>query len=316
MSREMMKDNRMSNSRRGGTPLYAAMGEWLYRHGARLEARLYGLRTERITVDELPITLYRGGMSANGRKVLLLHGFTADRQVWPRFARHLLRQYDVIIPDLPGHGDTGFVPGLGYSAARQAERMVRLLDALGIERAHVIGNSMGGFIAARMGHSYADRLRSLVLIAPAGVTSPDPSDLDKMLAAGTNPFEVKVPQDFHRLYPMTMAKPPRLPRIVLAAIAEHYRQQRSAFMEIFADFKDHDALDAELGHIAPPTLVMWGAHDRLLHVTAADKWAAGIPNARKNVYQDLGHMPMVEAPARAAGEILAFLEEQDRKDES
>jgi pimeloyl-ACP methyl ester carboxylesterase len=146
---------------------------------------------------------------------VLLHGYSADKQVWVRFARPLLDRYEVIIPDLAGHGATGFVPGLDYSGPAQARRVAAMLDTLGIAKAHVAGNSMGGFITAHFALAYPQRTLSAGLIDPAGVNSPEPSDMGKLLAGGRNPFEVNSRAEFDDFYAMTMAQPPWLPGIVI-----------------------------------------------------------------------------------------------------
>lgn len=283
------------------------LGDRLFFHGARLEARAYGLRTETERAAGLPITFYRGGAGRGRPVVVLLHGFSADRQVWARFARHLVEEYEVIVPDLPGHGDTGWFDDLDYGAPAHARRMFALLDALRIERAHVMGNSMGGFIAGHMGAQAPERLHTLTLIAPAGVPSPEPSEMDRMLARGENPFEIHHRGDFESFYPMTMKKPPRLPAVILDAMAEDYRRRRAQLMTMFEQLRHEDALHQRLDQIATPTLVMWGEHDRLLHVSAATVWAEGLPDARQIVYDDLGHMPMIEDPARSARDVLRFI---------
>lgn len=286
---------------------YPALGHWVYHDGGQIEARLYGFHTERVAAGDSTFTVYRGGSGAGRETIVMLHGYSADRQVWVRFARHFLDGYEVIIPDLAGHGDTGFVAGLDYSAPAQARRVMAMLDTLGIRQAHVVGNSMGGFIAAHVALAYPDRTRSATLIDPAGVTSPEPSDMGKLLVAGCNPFEVHSRAEFDDFYAMTMAQPPWLPGFVLAAMAESYQQRRPQLAEIFQGFNNRDLLNDRLAEIRVPTLVIWGAKDRLIHVSAADRWLAGLPDGRKLIYPRLGHMPMVENPAGTAEDVKTFI---------
>lgn len=289
------------------TATYPGLGHWIYRDGGQAEARLYGLRSEQVAAGDSRFTVYRGGAGPGRETVVLLHGYSADRQVWVRFARHLLDRYQVIIPDLAGHGATGFVPGLDYSGPAQAQRVAAMLDTLGIAKAHLAGNSMGGFISAHFARAYPQRTLSAGLIDPAGVASPEPSDMGKLLATGRNPFEVNSRAEFDAFYAMTMAQPPWLPGVVIAAVAEQYQQRRPQLAEIFTWLRDRDPLDAHLAEITAPTLVMWGDRDRLIHVSAAKVWAAGLPKAQLVIREGIGHMPMVEQPAETAAIYRDFL---------
>jgi abhydrolase domain-containing protein 6 len=286
---------------------YPALGNWVYRDGGQLEARLSGFHREQIAAGDVSFSVYRGGTQPGRETIVLLHGYSADKQVWVRFAKHLLDHYEVIVPDLAGHGDTGFVPGLDYSAPAQARRVAAMLDGLGIARAHIAGNSMGGFITAHFALAYPERTLSAGLIDAAGVHSPEPSDMGRMLEAGRNPFEVHSRAEFDEFYAMTMAEPPWLPGFVLAAMAERYQQRRAELTEIFRGFYDRDWLDSRLAEITAPTLVLWGDQDRLIHVSAAKVWAAGLPKATLVIREGIGHMPSVEQPAESAAIYRDFL---------
>ena len=287
---------------------YPRLGQFVYHHAARAEAQVYGFRTETVQISDARLVIYRGGTPAAGRETLvLLHGYSADRQVWPRFAKHLLDRYDIVIPDLAGHGDSGFTAGLDYSAPAQARRVIELMDALKIPRAHVIGNSMGGFIAAHLGRAYPARIASATLIDAAGVLSPQPSDMDRMLAEGRNPFEVHSAEEFRSFYAMTMAKPPFLPGFVLDGMARTYEQRREELAEIFKGFHHHDMLDAQLDSITVPVLIIWGRLDRLIDVSAVEVWSKGLPQAQVKILEGIGHMPMVETPKQTAALVADFL---------
>lgn len=288
--------------------LYGAVGHLAYNTTIGLEATLYGLRKAVVDVGDSRLMSYQGGPANAKEAVVLVHGFSADKVVWVRFAKHFTRRYRVLVLDLPGHGDTAYNTALNHSAASQAARVLRAMDALGIARAHIVGNSMGGFIAARMAHDHPDRVASATLVDAAGVHSPQPSDMEQMLARGRNPFEVHNQSDFRAFYAMTMARPPWFPGMALYAVGQRYIAQRAQLAHIFKDFFGVDMLDDQLANIRVPVLVVWGRHDRLIHVSAADVWARGIPGAKKVVYDDLGHMPMLEAPARSARDILSFIE--------
>lgn len=286
---------------------WPALGEITYTVVADTEAHLYGLHEEHIDIGEMKLAAWVGGPADARETIVMLHGYSADRNVWPRFARHLLDQYRVIIPDLAGHGETGFDPTWNYSVPAQAARVAAMLDRLGISKVHVIGNSMGGFTAAQFALAYPARTLSVALIDPAGMLSPQPSDMDRMIAQGRNPFEVHSRAEFDAFYAMTMAQPPFLPGFVLAGMAAQYEQRRPELAQIFADFHHKNMLDGRLAGIHVPALLIWGREDRLIHVSAVEGWAAGLPQAKVVILDGIGHMPMVERPAETAELYRNFL---------
>ena len=288
-----------------GSLTYPKIGELTYRGSAAIESRLYGLHKEVVVVDGTPITLYRS--SSTGPVILMIHGFSADKTVWLRFARHFTDRYQVIIPDLPGHGETGYDPKLNYGVAAQSARLVKLLDQLGIAKAHVIGNSMGGNIAAQMALTAPEHVLSLGLCDAAGFIGDHPSPLQKELEQGRNPFLVRTREDFRHFYPMTMAEPPFVPGYVLDAIADQYIARRDQLATIFAQIRVNTDLQTHSTQIKQPVLLMWGQEDQLLDVSNVVAWRHAIPQASSVIWPGVGHMPMLERPAQSAQAYDDFL---------
>lgn len=294
---------------------YPAIGHWLYNLNMAVEAKLYRLHKIVVPIAEMTVSTWQGGPYEASSSVLMLHGFSADKNIWLRFARHFVGNYRVIIPDIAGHGETGFKAGGGYDIPLQAKRMIQLLDVCGVEKVHVIGNSMGGYMAAWLAATYPDRIVSVALIDPAGVTAPEASDLERHLAKGHNPFLINSREEFRRLYAMTMAEPPWVPGVVLDAIAQRYEQCRDELEEIFNDFRASPPMEPKLPDIKAPALLLWGHKDRLIDVSSVAIWSKGIENLRVEVWDHIGHMPMVELPtstARLYGEFLSSLRSESR----
>jgi pimeloyl-ACP methyl ester carboxylesterase len=285
-------------------------GRWIYAAATTVEASVYGLEQRTVDIGELPMVTYVSGIEQKQKPaILMIHGFSADRDVWPRFAKHFVEDYRLVIPDLAGHGDTGYDPKWDYSAPAQAKRLAALLEALDIQQAHVIGNSMGGFITAWFARMYPERTLTAAPMDPAGLDFPVLSDMHKMIEAqGKNPFFVHNRADFDLFYGMTMEQPPFLPESVLAAQAQDYQQRREELVLIENGFYHHDWLTDELQYIETPSLVMWGEADRILHVSAAPLWQQKLPNSQLHIFEGIGHMPMVEVPAEAAAVYRQFIE--------
>lgn len=284
--------------RLGGT-LYAAHAAAAAHH-ARLERRL-------IHLADCTLSAYVGGPEA-APVVLMLHGFTADATLWLPFARALTREYRVVIPDLPGHGGSGFDPAGDYHPIDQARRLFGMLDRLGIRRAHVIGNSMGGFIAAQMALSEPERIGSLGLVCAAGVHAPQPSVMERRVADGDFEFLVPTRAWYQEFSQMAMQRPPHIPHPVTEWLGARFERRAGELAKTFEDFYDRGLLDDHLHEIDMPALVMWGRHDQLIDVSSVQVWADGLADVEVEIFEDLGHMPMVEAPRRTAACYLNFLE--------
>jgi len=295
--------------------LPASVGQAVYAEVTDLEASVYGFEQKAADIGEMEMAYYRRPVSAGDAKgaILMLHGYSANKDVWTRFASNINEAYDIIIPDMAGHGDTPFDPKWDYSGPAQVKRLVTLLDALDIDKVHLIGNSMGGFIAAHFALAHPDRVVSATLVDPAGVTSPEPSDMGKLLAQGRNPFEVDTREDFDEFFAMTMAQPPFFPELVVKAVAQDYIERKPQLQEIFVDFhRRSDMLDDRLQDIRVPVLLMWGTEDRLIHISSVQVWEAGVPDIQVQIWEGIGHMPMMEIPKKSAAVFQGFIDQITR----
>lgn len=289
---------------------YPKLGHHLYYYGNALQAKLYGLNKSVMTLKGIEHKIW-SNHKTDKPLLLLVHGFSASHAVWLRYAKYFTHDYHVVALDLAGHGETGYQQDWDYSIAAQSARLQELISKLGHDKAHIVGNSMGGFIAAQMAVNCSQVCASIVLIDPAGIDSPVPSKMVQMQEQGRNPFYIENEADFARFYQMVMAKHPYAPNIVKSAISEQYQARKQQLMKIFDDFNSqHNYLKGELNKITCPSLVIWGAKDDLIDVSSAKVWSDGI-NCPSHVWQDLGHMPMFEDPKRTALATLEFLAQQD-----
>jgi abhydrolase domain-containing protein 6 len=294
---------------------YPKLGHCLYYYGNALEAKLYGFNKTTITLNGIDHKIWTN-TKTDKPMLLLVHGFSANYAVWLRYAKNFTDDYHVVMLDLAGHGETGYEPDWDYSIAAQSARLAELITTLGHKNAHIVGNSMGGYIAAHMAIYYSEVCASIVLIDPAGINSPIPSKMGKLQAQGINPFYIENDADFARFYQMVMAKPPYAPNIVKAALSEQYQTKKHQLMKIFKDFNNQqDRLQNELSKISCPSLLIWGAKDDLIDVSSAALWCNGL-NCASHIWDDVGHMPMFEVPKRSAQATLAFLQQKKYMNES
>lgn len=273
------------------------------------ERQMAGLSSRQVQVGEFDIHYYEGG-PADAETVVLVHGFGADKDNWLRFSRLLTDQYHVIALDLPGFGESSKLPDADYAVGAQAERLAAFIQQLGLRKPNLVGNSMGGHIAAVYAARYPDRLRSLALFANAGITSPKPSELMQMLQRGEpNPLVVTSTADFDRLMSFVFVEQPEVP----APLKQHFAERaiaNHAFNEkIFKQLMDnYIALEPELAKIQVPTLLLWGDQDRLLDVSSIEVMQPLLKQPSVVVLQNCGHAPMIERAEETAAGYEAFLD--------
>lgn len=248
--------------------------------------------------------------------LLLLHGFGADKDNWIRFSRHL-PEYRVIIPDLPGHGETSFNENFQYDFFQQAVWLDDFINKLELDQVHIAGNSMGGAIALSYGHDHPERVKSIILMDSAGVFPVNKSEFEQIIeSGGKNPLIVNSKADFEALSDFAMEQPPFLPWPAHSVLARRAQERNDINHKIFSDMlamgeetKKDDKNLKMLEEITPPVLVIWGQKDRVLDVASVAIFEQHLPNSRSIIYPDVGHTPMLEVPKESAADVKKFIEE-------
>ncbi|MEM6817758.1 MAG: alpha/beta fold hydrolase [Pseudomonadota bacterium] len=268
----------------------------------RVLRKLVGFKSRQVVVGDLTWRYLEKGAS-HPRVILLVHGFGADKDTWLAYVPHLGSHYRVICPDLPGFGDATDEAVSDFTPKQQAERLLAFMTGLGIESAHIVGSSMGGFITAWMALLAPQRIDSLTLMNAAGVSGATPSYMEPMVAAGESPLVPANRVELKGVLSMLSVKPLFIPRFVNSNLLNRYLKYGELWRKIFDDLvkaQQDDRLADALAGIVAPTLVVWGESDQILHVSCADVYVAGITNSRLLVLPDVGHIPMYEAPATTA----------------
>jgi pimeloyl-ACP methyl ester carboxylesterase len=284
--------------------VYFAFPGLLLRFAQRVELDRAGLESASVEVGGHRIVYLIGG---RGEPLILLHGFGADKSNWVRVAVYLTSHFRVVVPDLPGFGESTRDPSSRYAVPDQVERVHAFVQTLGLHDVNVGGNSMGGAIAAVYAAHYPQEVKSLWLLAPAFVESAKPSELDERLDHGENPLLVDDVAGFERLLDFVFVKRPAIPGAFERYLAEQAIVNRAFNEKIGRDFAAAPlALEKEVKGLPVPTLVMWGDHDRLVDVSGAEVLKSVMPKAEVVILPDVGHIPMVERPEEAAKAFLHF----------
>ena len=235
-----------------------------------------------------------------GLPVLLIHGLGYARWGWEPIVEPLSRTFDTILFDNRGVGESDAPPG-PYTAAEMAADAVQVLDEAGVERAHVVGTSLGGMIAQELALGHPERVDRLVLACttPGGPQAfPTPQrTIDLMHARATL-----------REYIENALEPDARLDVVDRILVHRERTAQgfeawSAQAAASATFDTHD----RLGSLVAPTLVQHGDGDVVVDPRNADLLAGAIPDVRLSVYAGCGHLIMWQEPERFVRELEEFL---------
>ncbi len=276
-----------------------------------------------IAVDGQAVNTIELGAEHAGvsQTLVFVHGLSGCWANWLEQLPVFAAQHRVIAVDLPGFGASP-MPASNISIAGYARLLDGLLGELSVDAAVVVGNSMGGFIAAELAIAVPQRVERLVLVSAAGIST------------HANPGAtraVPVLRRMERILAMTggwaasksdaFARRPRLRDAALNVVARHpsrlpaalaAEQIRGAgkpgFMQALQDTLEYPVRE-RLPEIACPTLIVWGEKDRLIPVRDADVFAELIPNSRKVIFEDTGHVSMIERPAAFNALLRDFLAE-------
>lgn len=262
--------------------------------------RASGVTAKSATVDGYTIPYYEGG---SGETLVMIHGFGDSKISFVQCAKFLVPQYHVILPEVPGFGETAHDEKLDYGTRAQAERFHKFFHQIGLQKFHIAGNSMGGHITASYALLYPEDVLSVILIDASGYKLHEGDTYkDAEKPAGT-------PAEFDAYMDKLFVKKPPIPdsfkRYFIKQATKNFAWQN----RIRADIRNGpDAyLNDRIGTIKAPTLILWGDKDQLIELAAGEAYHAAIPGSQLVVFKDCGHSPQYERPQETAEAILAFL---------
>jgi pimeloyl-ACP methyl ester carboxylesterase len=252
----------------------------------------------RIVVRDTPVDLLRDG---SGPPLLFLHGAGAGGR-WLTFQERLAARFDVVAPSHPGHAGAPAAEWIEH-VSDLAFHYLDLLDTLGLDRVHVVGASFGGWIAAEIATMASARLASMTLIDPVGIK----------VEGWIYPFlfGMELPELVQTVFHNPMAAlalaPPDMSLDTLVLL---YRQQTALARVAWNPYLYNPLLKRRLARITTPTLLCWGAHDRLAPLLCAQAWLKEIPGAELRVFEGSGHVPHLEEPDAVAAAVVEFCARQ------
>jgi pimeloyl-ACP methyl ester carboxylesterase len=271
-----------------------------------------------VTVDGRQVNVIELG---SGPPIVFIHGLSGSWQNWLEQLPVFAREHRAITFDLPGFGASE-MPAQKITISGYGRFVAALLDELEVDSAAVVGNSMGGFIGMELAIRFPERVERLVLVSAAGLSIEYLRNERALAVLGTlenrlaaysgwlasrSDALARRPGARRLIFGIVAHRPDRLPGPL---VAEQVRGSgKPGFLPALDALTDYPIRD-RLGEIACPTLIVWGSEDRLVPARDADEFARLIPNSRKVVWPETGHVAMLERPAAFNALLEAFLAEE------
>lgn len=273
-----------------------------------------------------------------GYPVLLIHGLGCSSSQWMYTVPSLRRSgFRAIAPDLPGFGQSE-LPDHPITSASYTDDIIRLMDDLRVERAVLVGNSMGGFVSWMTAAKHPDRVSALVLVDAAGaLLDVRTSTSSKVKAEFGRANEVSHPRRkqesirrvitnpilrplltsrltdpitrrlVRRLIDTTFGDPARVTEEVFEMLHQSAKQARILFAGRLGWASPDRDPGILLEAVSCPTLVIWGDRDKIIPVDAKDFFMSHLRNAEEHVFPGVGHVPMLEVPDEFNRVVTGFL---------
>ncbi len=289
--------------------------------------RLPGGRSPLLQIHDIPVarqqisTLTMG----TGPDVLLIHGLGGTRASFFETAAALSRRYRVHAPDLPGFGSSSKPPLGGYNARWFAESMFGLMDELRIDRAHIVGNSMGGRVAIEMGLLAPQRVNALGLLCPAVAwVRRGLHPIVRLLRPefGLLPHGFRrsmVAAQFWSIFHDRDVLDPAMGELMVDEFRRIYHTAgaRYAFLASARNIYLEAPFGARgfyprLAGLIPPALFVWGSHDSLVPPGFSRHVRNWLPGAEQVTIDSCGHVPQVERAEEINGLLARFFAQADR----
>ncbi len=255
------------------------------------------------------------GASADAPVLVMLHGFTGSKENWYPLAERLRGRYRLLIPDLPGWGESERQPDADYGYTAQAARVADFIaQVAGTDDGVVLlGHSMGGGIAALVAARHPRLVDRVGMLAASGVLF-EGNAFGQDVLAGHNPFAVSDAASLRGYLDILFHRAGSRPWIPWPASRGMIRKRRAdaAFEQGVLDRIGRSAESLlpgeEATRIRQPALLLWCRQDAVIDASALDLYAQRIPQARKVLLDGCGHMSLMERPAQVADAVVKLIE--------
>jgi len=273
--------------------------------------RKYTNSDSRFLVIDNILVHYRD--QGEGTPVLLLHGAFSSLHTYDVWTDYLLDNgFRVIRYDLPGFGLTGSRLDKDYSMDMYKRSLLAVMDGLNLDNCHIVGNSLGGWLAWEFALSYPERINRIVLIASAGFL--DEKSIPLPFKMAKTPFINKIIKYvvkktvFEQFVRQVYGDPDRVDTSLIERYYDLFSREGNpdAFLNL-CNQKPKDNTH-KLKKITNETLIIWGDRDAWIPVENAYRFNIQMPNSKLIIYEGIGHVPMEEIPELTVTDTMGFLD--------
>ena len=291
----------------GGSYLFAP--QWLLKANAMREAMNAGLQKQSVQAGDTNWVYYEGGQ---GPTIVLLHGFAANKEVWLIVAPMLTAHFRVVIPDLPGWGESSRIAGASYNIDNQAARLSDFVQTLHLQHALFVGHSMGGAIAGVYAADHPQDVAELALVDSFGLKFKE-NDFAKEAMAGKDPFIYDDRAGFVRATSLAFEHVPDIPGRFIDVFVQDNIKNRSFIENTFNELREPaqtTSLQDRLDKLTMPTLGLWCRTDKIIDISALDTLRNGLTHApaiSTSILNGCNHMPQMEKPQEFSQVLTSFV---------
>lgn len=273
------------------------------------------LRDFASTLEEGGRTIYVDGIRLFIREtgegsvpLLMIHGFLESSDNFQLNINELSKEFNVIAVDLPGFANSDKDIKIDYSREHLALLLNRMMNQLGYDTYSLLGHSLGGEIALHIAIENPSSVDSLILVDAAGYQSNQHKSLPPWLVE--NIF-LSYPMQKYLLQLSLYNKELWNKDLFMKAYAYNAKIPGVSFMKFSRDNRNTDLTD-RIKEIKVPVLILWGADDRLIPVSDAERFHQDISNSENEIFAHCGHLPFVEYPDRFNKSVAEFLRKKTR----
>lgn len=247
----------------------------------------------------------------NGPTLVLVHGFASSKEVWLRLAEDLGADFHLVIPDLPGWGESTRIAGANYDIEAQAQRLDGFIQALDLQQVTLVGHSMGGAIVGVQAAERPQRVARLALIGSLGLSFVE-NDFIRELNQGINPFIYDDRAGVERTARLVYLDPPPMSDEQVAQAIAGNQAQRGFIERTLAQIRplpQWQALDSRLHKLGLPVLGVGCREDKVIDISALQTLANGLPDNPANpgvILEGCNHLPMLERSEETAQLLKTF----------
>jgi pimeloyl-ACP methyl ester carboxylesterase len=268
-------------------------------------AKTAGLEKVQSEINGYNVSYYISKERSQPETLVLLHGLGDDKTTFLQAAMYLSEAFNLVIPDLAGHGENEELQGADYSIYGQMKLVNALLNHIGIEQVNIAGNSMGGHTAASLAIHHPEQVKSLILINASGIELGDNvvyKDIEK----------IENEEDLARLTDKMFYEELDLPGPIINFMIDRLNEKgkfvNSTMIPAIKGGQDFN-LVGKVQQIMAPTLIVWGKHDGIVNFNVAECYRDSIPTTKIHIVEEAAHAPQFEKPKEVSEAIIGFVKD-------